>query len=453
MFRRVLIANRAEVGARILKTCERLGIETVAIASTADREHSWLQRANRVVVIGGARPAESYLNQDAILEVARATQCSAIHPGWGFLSENARFAARCESIGLTFIGPRPSDIRQMGDKALARRTMAALGLPTIPGSNGPFENEADALDTAKGIGFPLLVKAVAGGGGRGMRVVETEDDFLEAWRSAGREASSAFGDGRLYMERLLRGARHIEVQIAADGRGNVVHFGERECSLQRRHQKVLEEAPSAGLSETARQTMFHNVCTAVAASGYRSVGTVEMLADSEGNAYFLEMNTRLQVEHGVSELLTGEDLVEWQLRIAANAALPALQDDVRCTGHAIECRINAEDPSNNFHPSPGTVSTLTLPTGAGVRVDTHLASGDRIPPHYDATVAKLLTHGATRREAIDRMATALKGLAVEGVLTNRALHLEMLEWPSFVSGNYDIGTLERELAGGTDGAA
>jgi acetyl-CoA carboxylase biotin carboxylase subunit len=340
----------------------------------------------------------------------------------------------------------------MGDKALARSTMSRLGLPTIPGSNGPFPTEQAALESARDIGFPMLVKAVAGGGGRGMRVVEDEDGFVDAWRSAGREASSAFGDGRLYMERLLRGARHIEVQIAADGQGNVVHFGERECSLQRRHQKVLEEAPSVGLSDSARTTMFHNVCTAVAASGYRSVGTVEMLADQTGAAYFLEMNTRLQVEHGVSELLTGQDLVEWQLRIAANAGLPSTQDEVVTKGHAIECRINAEDPSDAFRPSPGTVRRLVLPEGEGVRVDTHLSSGDRIPPHYDATVAKILTHGATRTQAIERMDAALVALRVEGVRTNTALHLEMLKWPCFVEGDYDIGTLERQLAGGTHGA-
>lgn len=448
MFRRILIANRGEVAARVARTARRMGIEVVAVASTADADAGWLALADEVVVIGAPKAAASYLDQEALIEVGLHHRCAAVHPGWGFLSENDAFATRCEAAGLTFIGPPGPLMRQMGDKARARATMEALGLPGIPGSDGVLETLADARSTAERLGYPVLLKAVAGGGGRGMRAVDGPESLEDAWSAATAEAVSCFGDGRLYMERRIDGGRHVEVQILADRYGQVVHFGERECSLQRRHQKVLEEARSPGLPEAERARILPLVAEVVAKTGYVGAGTVEMLLDDDGRAWFMEMNTRLQVEHPVSECITGVDLVELQLRVAAGERLPLSQDDITFTGHALEARINAEDPDDGFRPSPGTIEKLGFPSGDGIRVDTHLTEGDRISPFYDSMVAKLIVHGPTRDDAIARMRTALDELVIEGVTTNVGLHRRILDWPAFTSGAYHTRSLELAMDGG-----
>jgi acetyl-CoA carboxylase biotin carboxylase subunit len=447
MFRRLLIANRGEVAARIARTARRMGIEVVAVASTADQDQAWLQQVDRVVVIGEARASSSYLDQDALLEVARHTACSAVHPGWGFLAENAVFAARCASIGLSFVGPSPEQMRLMGDKALARSTMRALGLAPIPGSKEVVEDLPTARTVAAEVGYPILLKAVAGGGGKGMRAVEHEDGLAEGFAQARAEALASFGDGRLYIERRILGGRHVEVQVIADGYGNSAALGERECSLQRRHQKVLEEAPSPGLPAEERARILPLVADVVRRAGYVNAGTVEMLLDRDGRAWFMEMNTRLQVEHPVTEAITGLDLVELQLRVAAGERLPLRAEDVQVRGHALECRINAEDPSQGFRPSPGLLKRLVLPEGEGVRVDTHLTTGDRIPPYYDSMVAKVIVHGADREQAIARMKKALSEMVVEGVTTNLGLHQRILDWEPFRTGRYDTTSLETDLMG------
>lgn len=448
MFRRVLIANRGEVAARVARTCRRMGIATVAVASSADRGQAWLDDVDQIVGIGGARPAQSYLDGAALIEAALQSGATAVHPGWGFLSENGAFASQCEAAGLTFIGPSPEHMRRMGDKAEARATMAALGMPIIPGSKEPVDTLEQARVVAEEVGYPVLLKAVSGGGGRGMRAVDSPDELADAFAAATAEALSSFGDGRLYLERRIVGGRHVEVQVICDHYGQALHLGERECSLQRRHQKVLEEAPSPGLSPAERSRVLPLVADVVARAGYRNAGTVEMLLDADGNLWFMEMNTRLQVEHPVTEQVVGVDLVEWQLRVAAREPLPARQSDIRPTGHAIECRLNAEDPDDGFRPSPGVVSRLAFPQGEGIRVDTHLRSGDRIPPYYDSMVAKLIVSGADRDQAIARLRAALGEVVIEGVKTNIELHKRILEWDAFTSGHYDTRSLERELMGG-----
>jgi len=445
LFRRILIANRGEVAARIARTAHRMGIEVVAICSTVDRQAAWLADVDEVVCVGAAAAARSYLDQDAILEAARRTGATAVHPGWGFLAENHLFAARCADAGLTFVGPDPGDIRRFGDKALARTSMAALGMPIIPGSREPVPDVDAARRAAEEVGYPVLLKAVAGGGGRGMRAVDHPDELADAFDAASAEALSGFGDGRLYLERRIVGGRHVEVQVIADRFGHAVHLGERECSLQRRHQKVLEEAPAPGLPDAERERLLPLVADVVARSGYRNAGTVEMLVDADGKATFMEMNTRLQVEHPVSEEITGIDLVEWQLRVAANKPLPQSQDEIGTSGHAIECRINAEDPDDGFRPSPGRIDTLELPRGDGIRVDTHLQAGDRVPPNYDSMVAKLIVRADTRPAAIARMREALTAVRIDGVKTNVSLHRRILEWTPFVAGDYDTKSLENDL--------
>lgn len=445
MFRRLLVANRGEVAARVASTARRMGIHTIVVASEADRDAQWLQEVDEVVVLGGARSAESYLDQEALLATARHTRAAAIHPGWGFLSENDVFARRVIDAGLAWIGPSPESIRTMGDKALARQTMRALGLDPIPGSQNPIGRLSEAKAVAEEVGYPVLIKAVAGGGGRGMRGVSDPASLPEAFEAASAEAVACFGDGRVYMERRILAGRHVEVQILADGWGQVVHLGERECSLQRRHQKVLEEARAPGLSPDERARILPKVTEAVARAGYRGAGTVEMLVDEQGRAWFMEMNTRLQVEHPVTEAITGVDLVEHMIRVAANEPLALKQDDIQLQGHAIECRINAEDPAQDFRPSPGTVTRLAFPEGPGIRVDTHLRQGDRIPPHYDSMVAKLIVHDTTRERALAKMAKALEATAVEGVTTNLGLHRALLRRPEVVEGRYDTTSLERWL--------
>jgi acetyl-CoA carboxylase biotin carboxylase subunit len=448
MFRRILIANRGEVAARIARTCRRMGIGVVAVASQADRDAAWLQDADDVVLVGPARSASSYLDVGAILTAAARTRCAAVHPGWGFLSENEGFALRVEAAGLAFVGPTPSQLRRMGDKSLARATMKELGMPIIPGSEAPVSTVAEAQAVAAEVGYPILLKAVAGGGGKGMRRVDQPAALEEAFRNATSEAEAAFGDGRMYLERRIVGGRHVEIQVVGDGRGGCVHFGERECSLQRRHQKVLEESPSPALRTDVRDAILARVTAALGRFRYRSAGTVEMLLDPEGHLWFMEMNTRLQVEHPVTEVRTGVDLVEWMLRVAAGEDLPAPQDAIRPSGHSVEVRINAEDPDHGFRPSPGRISRLVLPTGDGIRVDTHLREGDRIPPNYDSMVAKIISWGRDRPEAIMRMRHALAATTVEGVVTNLGLHQRILQWDAFLAGAYDTTSLEPWLATG-----
>ncbi len=449
MFRRVFIANRGEVAARVASTCKRLGIGVVAGVSEPDADLQWLRPeaglVDAVAILGGR---QSYLDADAILAAARGHQCSALHPGWGFLSENARFATRCEIERITFIGPTPAAIRAMGDKSVAKDTMRKLGLPTIPGSDGPVADASEASSLAQAMGYPVLLKARSGGGGRGMRRVYQPSELESAFSQASAEALSAFGDGALYLEKLIEGGRHIEFQVLGDAFGNVVCLGERECSVQRRHQKLVEESPSPGVTPERRGAMMAKISAACARAGYRGAGTVEMLMDRDGSLYFMEMNTRLQVEHPVTELCTGVDLVEWQLRVAAGEALPAgwIKDGVPARGHAVECRINAEDPSLGFKPAPGRVSGLALPAApalpARLRVDTHLHQGDSISPHYDSLIAKLIAWAPDRASALAAMDGALAGLTVTGVPTTASLHRQVLADPRFASGAYDTSLLD-----------
>ena len=442
MFRRILIANRGEVAARVLRTCRRLGIEAVAVATDPDADLQWLGDADQVVSIGGKR---AYLDADALIQAAVDHRCSAVHPGWGFLSENPTFAARCEASRLSFIGPRPLSMRQFADKSVARATMKGLGLSPIPGTDGALATVHAAREAAAEIGYPVLLKAVSGGGGRGMRRVFDPDGLEAAWDEAGAEARSAFGDGRLYMEKLIVGGRHVELQVLGDGEGDVRVLGARECSVQRRHQKLVEEGPPPALTAAEYDRAAADAARAVGALRYRGAGTVEMLQDQDGTLWFMEMNTRLQVEHTVTEATTGIDLVEWQLRVAVNQGLGGLDLSAAPGGHSLECRINAEDPGQGFRPQPGTIRTLELPPTPGVRIDTHLRQGDRISPHYDSMFAKVISHGATRAQAIDRMIDALRGLVVEGVPTTIPLHLAILDHADFRAGRYDTRWLEANL--------
>ncbi len=440
MFRRILIANRGEVVARVMRTAQAMDIEVVVPVTDADRGLAFLDQADRVEPIGGTR---AYLDRDALIAVAKSHACSAVHPGWGFLSENPTFAAQCEAAGITFIGPDGATMRMMADKAAAKSAMDRMGVPTIPGSDGPLADGAEARAVAEAIGYPVLLKAVSGGGGRGMRVVRTRAEVEAAFEAASAEAHGAFGDGRLYMEKLIENGRHIEFQVMGDG-VRVQVLGERECSIQRRHQKLLEETPSPGLATVGgrREEISAVVARACEALGYRGAGTVEMLMDSHGSLYFMEMNTRLQVEHTITEEVTGEDLVQRQLQVAANHVLEDLGSPQGCS---IQCRINAEDVSADFQPRPGKIERLTLPTGEGIRVDTHLVEGDKISPHYDSMIAKIIATGSDRTTAIARMKQALQDFEVVGVPTTAGLHLRLLDHPEFVAGQTDTGLLERIL--------
>ncbi|MFT8244648.1 acetyl-CoA carboxylase biotin carboxylase subunit [Roseomonas sp. BN140053] len=444
MFTKVLIANRGEIALRIHRACQEMGIRTVAVHSTADATAMHVRLADESVCIGPPSARDSYLNVAAILSAATITGAEAIHPGYGFLSENARFAEMVEAHGLTFIGPSPDHIRMMGDKIAAKDAMRRLGVPLVPGSPGALASLEEAREVADSIKYPVLIKAAAGGGGRGMKVAQDESELEEAWRVARTEAKAAFGDDSVYMEKYLDRPRHIELQVMADGHGNVVHFGERDCSLQRRHQKLVEEAGSPVLSPAQRDALGATVTAALKQLGYRNAGTLEFLYQDEQFA-FIEMNTRLQVEHPVTEMVCGVDLVREQLRVAAGERLGYTQDDVRFNGHAIECRITAEDPLT-FAPSPGRVTTYHAPGGLGVRVDSALYAGYAVPPHYDSLVGKLIVHGANRAEAIARARRALDEMVVAGINTTIPLHHRIMADPEFQAGDYNIHWLERFVA-------
>ncbi len=440
MFTKVLIANRGEIALRIHRACKEMGISTVAVHSEADRGAMWVRLADESVCIGPAPAAKSYLNIPSIIAAAEITGAQAIHPGYGFLSENARFAEIVEAHGMTFIGPKPEHIRIMGDKITAKQTVKDAGIPVVPGSDGEVETVEAAIKASKSIGFPLIVKAAAGGGGRGMKVALTADDLVEAVQTAQSEAKAAFGNGAVYMERYLQKPRHIEIQVIADSHGNVVHLGERDCSLQRRHQKVLEEAPSPALSAAERAQIGRTVNAAIGKIGYLGVGTIEFLWE-DGEFFFIEMNTRLQVEHPVTEMITGVDLVREQIRIAAGLPLSFTQDDIHFEGHSIEVRINAEN-AETFTPSPGTVNDFHAPGGLGVRLDSAIYAGYSIPPYYDSLIGKLIVHGRDREECVARLKRSLNEMVVGGVDTTIPLFQKLLQEPDILSGDYDIHWLE-----------
>ncbi|HHX1079557.1 TPA: acetyl-CoA carboxylase biotin carboxylase subunit [Pseudomonas aeruginosa] len=444
MLEKVLIANRGEIALRILRACKELGIKTVAVHSTADRELMHLSLADESVCIGPAPATQSYLQIPAIIAAAEVTGATAIHPGYGFLAENADFAEQIERSGFTFVGPTAEVIRLMGDKVSAKDAMKRAGVPTVPGSDGPLpEDEETALAIAREVGHPVIIKAAGGGGGRGMRVVYDESELIKSAKLTRTEAGAAFGNPMVYLEKFLTNPRHVEVQVLSDGQGNAIHLGDRDCSLQRRHQKVIEEAPAPGIDEKARQEVFARCVQACIEIGYRGAGTFEFLYEN-GRFYFIEMNTRVQVEHPVSEMVTGVDIVKEMLRIASGEKLSIRQEDVVIRGHALECRINAEDPKT-FMPSPGKVKHFHAPGGNGVRVDSHLYSGYSVPPNYDSLVGKVITYGADRDEALARMRNALDELIVDGIKTNTELHKDLVRDAAFCKGGVNIHYLEKKL--------
>ncbi|HYA36823.1 MAG TPA: acetyl-CoA carboxylase biotin carboxylase subunit [Candidatus Methylomirabilis sp.] len=444
MIEKIVIANRGEIALRIQRACRALGIRTVAVHSEADRDAKYVKLADESVCIGPPRAADSYLNIPAIISAAEVTDAQAIHPGYGFLSENANFAERVESSGFIFIGPRPDTIRLMGDKISAIRAMKKAGVPCVPGSDGPLgENNKETLRLAGHVGYPVLIKAAAGGGGKGMRVVHTEAALLNAIQLTRAEAQAAFGNNTVYMEKYLDHPRHIEFQVLADTHGNAIHLGERDCSMQRRHQKVIEESPAPGIPEKLRHKMGERCADACRKIGYRGAGTFEFLYQ-DGEFYFIEMNTRVQVEHPVTEMVTGVDIVREQLRIAAGERLSFRQKDIQWRGHAIECRINAEDP-RNFIPSPGRITGWHAPGGPGIRVDSHVYTNYFVPPYYDSMIAKLIAFGDTREMALARMRIALTEMVVEGIKTNIPLHQDLMNDAAFIRGGVNIHYLEKKL--------
>ena len=445
MFQRVLVANRGEIALRIIRCLREMEIESVLIYSEADKESLPVKIATIPVCIGPANAKESYLNQDLILDIAVKTGCEAIHPGYGFLSENAEFAAKCEEKGISFIGPSAEIIRRMGDKMEARKLMMEHDVPVVPGSKEVCESPEQAKELADKIGYPVLLKAVAGGGGRGMRRVYTPEEFEQAYQSASMEAKAAFGNGDMYLEKLIINPHHIEFQILADKSGNTIYLGERDCSIQRRNQKMIEESPSKLLNKQLRSEMGEVAVRAAKAAGYYSAGTIEFVVDEEGNYYFIEMNTRIQVEHPVTEMVTGIDLVREQIKIAAGLELSLKQEDVILSGHAIECRINAENPKMDFMPSPGKIDFLHFPGGKGVRVESAIYDGYEISPFYDSMIAKIIVHGDNRLEAIRKMRCALEEMIVGGIETNDKFQYLILFHPEFIKGRYDTGFIERNL--------
>ncbi len=444
MLDKIVIANRGEIALRILRACKELGIKTVAVHSSADRDLKHVLLADETVCIGPAPSVKSYLNIPAIISAAEITGAVAIHPGYGFLSENANFAEQVERSGFIFIGPKADTIRLMGDKVSAKEAMIKAGVPVVPGSEGPLpEDETEALRIAREVGYPVIIKAAGGGGGRGMRVVHKEEDLIKSAKLTRTEAGAAFGNPMVYLEKFLGNPRHVEVQVLSDGQGNAVHLGDRDCSLQRRHQKVLEEAPAPYIDEKARAEVLKRCTDACVEIGYRGAGTFEFLYE-DGRFYFIEMNTRVQVEHPVTEMVTGIDIVKEMLSIAAGNKLSIKQEDVVIRGHSLECRINAEDPSN-FLPSPGKVKHFHAPGGNGVRVDSHLYSGYSVPPNYDSLIGKLITYGATREEAMARMRNALDEIVVDGIKTNIPLHRDLVRDDGFCKGGVNIHYLEKKL--------
>jgi acetyl-CoA carboxylase biotin carboxylase subunit len=444
MFQRVLVANRGEIAVRIARACRTLGIAPVGVVSEADRGASWARAFDEIVCIGPAPAAESYLRADRLVQAALQTRCAAVHPGWGFLAESARFAALVAQHGLVFVGPRPAVMELMGAKTPARRAMQAAGLPLVPGSDGPLEDIEEALRCAGEIGYPVLLKADFGGGGRGMRRAASPAELRAEFGAARAEAEAAFGDGSVYLERYLTGGRHVEIQVLCDDFGRGIHVGERECSVQRKHQKLIEESPSPALDPGQRSALGAAAVAAALRVGYTSAGTLEFLLGPEGTLHFMEMNTRLQVEHPVSELVSGLDIAAWQLRIAARESLDLAQADVRLAGHALELRINAEDPARDFRPTPGRLEAFEIPDDVGpgtVRVDTHLAAGDVVPPYYDSLLAKVIAHAETRALAIETLERTLAAIRIEGVATTVPLHRAVLASEAFRSGRYDTSAI------------
>lgn len=445
MFKKVLIANRGEIAVRVIRACRELGLKTVAVFSTADRSALHAQIADEAVCIGSPATKDSYLNEKAIIAACEITGADAVHPGFGFLSENAAFARNCEKCGITFIGPSPESIEMLGDKAAAKTAMKNAGVPVIPGSDGAVKSVDEAKRLAEEIGFPLMVKAAAGGGGRGIRLVERAEDLVIRIEEAQQEARNYFGDDSIYMEKFIVNPKHIEIQILADMQGNVIHLGERDCSMQRRNQKVLEESPSAIMTPQLRERMGRAAVAAAKVCGYYNAGTIEFLVDDDRNFYFMEMNTRIQVEHPITEFVTGVDLVKAQLKIAAGKSLPYSQTDICVKGHSIECRINAENPDKNFRPSPGRITALHIPGGPGIRIDSAAYQGYTIPPYYDSMIAKLIVYAPTREEAIAKMKWALAEFIVEGVDTNIDFQLSLIRDPVFESGKYNIAYLGEKM--------
>ena len=446
MFQKILIANRGEIALRIVRACRELGIKTLAVYSEADVQSLHVQLADEAICIGGPKSSESYMRAERIISAAEIADVDAIHPGYGFLSENAKFAEQCESCNIKFIGPKAQSIKIMGDKAVARDTVRKAGVPTVPGSDGPVDSEAAAVKIARKIGYPIIVKAVAGGGGRGMRIAHNDVSFAKEYHIARAEAEKAFGDGSVYIEKYIQAPRHIEFQILADSHGKVLHLGERDCSVQRRHQKLIEESPSPFLTSDLRKRMGKAAVRAAESAEYESAGTIEFIVDSHGEFYFIEMNTRIQVEHPVTEEVTGIDLIKEQIRIATGEKLNLDQKDVEFRGHAIECRINAEDPARNFTPSPGTIGLYYAPGGHGVRVDSHIYSGYTIPPYYDSLIGKLIAHGDNRKMALERMYRALSEYLIRGIKTTIPLHKAILSDPVFIAGKATTAYLEEFLS-------
>ncbi|MGH7561160.1 MAG: acetyl-CoA carboxylase biotin carboxylase subunit [Gemmatimonadales bacterium] len=444
MFTKVLIANRGEIALRVIRACRELGVATVAVYSEADRESLHVRFADDDVCIGPAPGRQSYLNIPRIIAAAEITGADAIHPGYGFLAENAEFAQICKASNIVFVGPTAEQIRAMGDKASARRLAKEAGVPTVPGSEGVLTDADEALELAAGIGFPVIIKATAGGGGKGMRIAHDPDQFTQLFSLAQNEALAAFGNGDVYVEKYLERPRHVEIQVLGDQHGRVVHLGERDCSIQRRHQKLVEESPSPALTPELRARMGDAAIALAAAIGYVGAGTLEFLLDADGRFYFMEMNTRIQVEHPVTEMVTGFDLVKEQLRIAWGDALSLPQELNGLRGHAIECRVNAEDPARNFQPCPGQITAYHPPGGPGVRVDTHVYAGYTVPPHYDSLLAKVIVHGRDRAEALARMGQALDSFILEGVTTTIPFLSRVIRSPGFVAGDVDTRFLERE---------
>ena len=448
MFSKILIVNRGEIAIRIIRACKEMEIRTVAVYSKADKDSLHVLFADEAVCIGKAQSKESYLNIPPIISAAEVTDVEAIHPGYGFLSENAYFAEICEACKITFIGPPPEAISRMGDKSVARQTMKKAGVPIVPGSDGPVKDEKESIKVAEKIGYPVMIKASAGGGGKGMRIAHNKESLISSFHMAQSEVQAAFGNSEVYIEKYIDEARHIEMQVLADKFGNTIHLRERECSIQRRHQKLIEETPSPAINNRLREKMGEAAIRAAKVVGYFSVGTVEFILDKQGNFYFMEMNTRIQVEHPITEMITGVDLIKEQIRIAAGKRLAYQQKDITCRSHSIECRINAEDPDNNFVPSQGKITEYHPPGGPGVRVDSHLYKGYTIPPYYDSLIAKLIVHAQDRKSAILRMKRALEEYIIEGIKTTIPFHLNVLETENFQKGEYSTGFIEEKLMKG-----